>query len=429
MFRRRIILRNRTGAPAASTPLPTGWQQNNSFMLDTVRQRLLIDSPPKQHPDKGQIDAEAGATVTSHLKRSVITPHTTTPLHGPPHKDNAADPMMVWRRAGECNAEANSSGDLQPFSVLNIQSESQMSLAAPLLLDDYYTNLLDCSSNGVIALALGSSVYLWHSKNCALLGHLAPKASQGQASSHSQTILSLCWSKDGQELCIGNRRGDIELWDVEYGLSVKRVSSHQSAVRALSWKHNLVSSGSDLGQIHHYDTRGGAQVGTASQQGGVCSLQWSEHDQLASGSIEGQLHVWDQHISTKLREPVSTMRQLTSVKAMHWCPWEKNTIATGGGWKDGQVRIWDTKCGTCLTSVQTNSQICCLRWSGQKKRLVTGHGVPHHHISSWAWNSPDLTMTLQLSGHTKRVLHLAFNKDGSQTYTAGADQSVQIWDM
>ncbi|KAJ0019219.1 hypothetical protein NQD34_006788, partial [Periophthalmus magnuspinnatus] len=260
------------------------------------------------------------------------------------------------------------------------------------------SNLLDCSCHGVVALALGSSVYLWNSETCAVVGRLAPNRSAGQASPHSQTVLSLCWSRDGRRLCIGNRRGDIELWDVEYGLSMKHVSSHRSAVRALSWKHNLLSSGSDLGHIHHYDTRIAAQVGTVTQQGAVCSLQWSDNDQLASGSTEGLLHIWDSHINSQLQKPITTMRQLTSVKAMHWCPWQKNTIATGGGWKDGEVRIWDTKFGTCVTSVQTNSQICCVRWSEEKKRLVTGHGVPHHRISSWVWDSPDLIMTHQLSG-------------------------------
>lgn len=42
---------------------------------------------------------------------------------------------------------------------------------------------------------------------------------------------------------------------------------------------------------------------------------------------------------------------------MGWCPWQRNTIATGGGWNDRQLRIWDTDSGTCVTSVNTNSQV------------------------------------------------------------------------
>lgn len=44
-------------------------------------------------------------------------------------------------------------------------------------------------------------------------------------------------------------------------------------------------------------------------------------------------------------------------QAMGWCPWQGNIIATGGGWKDGELRIWDTQSASCVTSVQTNSQV------------------------------------------------------------------------
>lgn len=42
---------------------------------------------------------------------------------------------------------------------------------------------------------------------------------------------------------------------------------------------------------------------------------------------------------------------------MGWCPWQRKMIATGGGWKDGELRIWDTDSGTCVTSASTNSQV------------------------------------------------------------------------
>ncbi|KAK7934390.1 hypothetical protein WMY93_005286 [Mugilogobius chulae] len=320
LFRRRIIQRNRTGAPAASTPLPTGGQQNTSVMLDTVRQRLLIDSPPRHHcdtdPAVGQTEAKEEPTVVmSHFRRTKTS--RTISSHIPPHKDTAGEPVMTWIPVGKHCAETNSSGssgNLQPFSVLSTHSESQMRLAAPSLLDDYYTNLLDCSYNGVVALALGSSVYLWNSKTSTLVGHLAPKLSSRWNSSHSQTILSLCWSSDGRWLCIGNRRGDIELWDVEHGLSVKCLSSHQSGVRALSWKQNLISR---PGHIQHCDPRT-EQWGTPLKRRCV-QFAWSDDDQLASGSTEA-CYMYGQHINTHLQEPVTTMRQPTSVKVTNNSP-------------------------------------------------------------------------------------------------------------
>lgn len=42
---------------------------------------------------------------------------------------------------------------------------------------------------------------------------------------------------------------------------------------------------------------------------------------------------------------------------MGWCPWQRNVIATGGGWNDGELRIWDTDSRTCVIYANTNSQV------------------------------------------------------------------------
>ena len=44
----------------------------------------------------------------------------------------------------------------------HIPSAPERILDAPDLIDDYYLNLLDWGSNNEVAVALGSSVYLWH---------------------------------------------------------------------------------------------------------------------------------------------------------------------------------------------------------------------------------------------------------------------------
>uniref|UniRef100_A0A1A8FDS4 Cell division cycle 20 homolog n=1 Tax=Nothobranchius korthausae TaxID=1143690 RepID=A0A1A8FDS4_9TELE len=123
------------------------------------------------------------------------------------------------------------------------------------------------------------------------------------------------------------------------------------------------------------------------------------------------------------------MNQPSAVKALGWCPWQKRVIATGGGWTDGQVRIWDAQSGSCLSSVETHSQICSLRWAEKKRHLITGHGLPHHQITAWSWESPPLSRIHQLTGHSGRVLHLAVNPDNTHVFSAGADRRFCIWDL
>ncbi|XP_070761209.1 cell division cycle protein 20 homolog B-like [Enoplosus armatus] len=445
-FRRRIIRRSSSEGPAASTPLATGRQCEPSFELDAVCQRLVLDSPPRHHePEQTVLQGNLQETA---LAGGVFHCGAVSPLNTPcsaggwPATENAREQGWVWRAAVQEARTAQQTGsderkhDLQPFAVLDkasvgLQGKSVMKLAAPSLLNDFYTNLLDCSRNGVIALALGSSVYLWNSETRALVGHLSPQMERPRH--QTQSISCLCWSTDGRALCIGTRQGEIQLWDVEHKQTMTCLPSHLSVVRALSWKQQLLSSGSVLGRIHHLDPRAPAPlVGAAVHEEGICSLQWSPgDDRLASGSTDGLLCLWDSDVAglTRSRQPITTLKQPSAVKAMAWCPWQRKTIATGGGWKDGELRIWDTESGTCVTSANTNSQICSVRWAEEKRYLVTGHGLPHHQVTCWTWEFPSLSPTYQLTGHSHRVLHLTLNPDGTQIFSAGADQRLHIWDM
>nr|XP_057927457.1 cell division cycle protein 20 homolog B-like [Doryrhamphus excisus] len=326
--------------------------------------------------------------------------------------------------------------DLKPFCVMNtplasLHHKSALKLAAPSLVNDYYTNLLDCSCNGLLALALDSSVYIWNSETHSVLGRLEPRLEPGLG--HRHTVSCLCWSRDGRILCIGTRRGEVQLWDVERGQNVRTLPSHMSVVRALSWNQQLLSSGSTLGHIHHYDPRAPAPlVGAVVQQEALCSLQWSPDDKwLASGSTDGLLHIWDSGVMgvTRSHQPVATMKQPSAVKAMGWCPWQRKMIATGGGWKDGKLRIWDTESVTCVSSVDSNSQICSLSWTDATRRLITGHGLPHHSAICWEWKLSTLTPSFCLAGHSNRILHVTLNPDASQLFTVGADQCLSVWDI
>ncbi|XP_023261890.1 cell division cycle protein 20 homolog B isoform X2 [Seriola lalandi dorsalis] len=470
-FRRRVTLRSSREAPAVSSPLASGRHCELSFEFDPVCQRLELDSPPRHRGPAqtvlhGNLHALERGVSHCGAVTSSNTPHTISAM-GHPTTQHFSEQGWMWRAAVQEHDSAQQTGsdarrhDLQPFAVLDkaavsLQGKSVMRLAAPSLQNDYYTNVLDCSCNGMIALALGSSVYLWNSETRALVGYLDPSPQTGRVRRH-QSVSSLCWSRDGRALCIGTRRGEIQLWDVEKKQNMRCLPSHLSVVGALSWKHQLLSSGSVLGRIHHLDPRAPAPlVGAAVQKTGICSLQWSPGDDwLASGSTDGLLHIWDGDVAglARSKQPVATMTQPTAVKvsaleacvnlssvipvgeilsvdpAMGWCPWQRKTIATGGGWKDGELRIWDTQSGTCVTSTSTNSQICSLRWAEKKRYLVTGHGLPHHQIICWTSEFPSLKPVYQLTGHSRRVLHVALNPDSTQIFSAAVDQCFHIWDL
>ncbi|XP_029366574.1 uncharacterized protein LOC115048879 isoform X3 [Echeneis naucrates] len=361
-FRRRILQRSRREAPAVSTPLPTGRRCELTFDLDPVCQRLELDSPPRTHdPDQRLLQGKDQETVLDgdvSLRGFVPVPNTSHIISAKewPVTENLPEQGWMWKAAVQecCHAQQTGSGvrrhDLQPFAVLHkaavsLQGKSVMKLAAPSLQNDYYTNVLDCSCTGMVALALGSSVHLWNSETQTLVGCLSPQTGRLR----HQSVSSLCWSREGSALCVGTRQGEIQVNSTEVSERADGENCVTQAVvkgKLCPAKWNCLLNQQDdslwyaclcdsfscgmlkririLGVYRHtclwsepFPGNNTYSAGAAVQKAGICSLQWSPCDDwLASGSTDGVLHIWDRDIArlTRLKMPVTTMTQPSAVK-------------------------------------------------------------------------------------------------------------------
>ncbi|KAL8538401.1 hypothetical protein ACS0TY_000412 [Phlomoides rotata] len=74
----------------------------------------------------------------------------------------------------------------------------------------------------------------------------------------------------------------------------------------------------------------------------VCGLKWSASgQQLASGGNDNPLHILD-----RLSQWLHRLEEHTfSVKALAWCPFKGNLLASGEG--DGYIKFFNTHSGAC----------------------------------------------------------------------------------
>jgi cell division cycle protein 20 (cofactor of APC complex) len=88
----------------------------------------------------------------------------------------------------------------------------------------------------------------------------------------------------------------------------------------------------------------------------ICGLKWSASgSQLASGGNDNLLHIWD---AAQSATPLHRMDQhQAAVKALAWCPFQANLLASGGGTADRCIKFWNTNTGACLNSIDTHSQV------------------------------------------------------------------------
>jgi cell division cycle protein 20 (cofactor of APC complex) len=254
---------------------------------------------------------------------------------------------------------------------------------APDLVDDCYLNLLSWGSNNTLAVALGQTVYLWNTATGGMGGH-------------------------------------------------------QARVGCLAWNNFILSSGSRDSTIIQHDVRI-QNHNTATLRGHqqeVCGLSWSpDGSMLASGGNDNKLCLWDACLSagagsnsTFTTTPTSTCTQhQAAVKALAWCPWERNLLATGGGTADRCTKFWNTKTGACLNSIDTGSQVCSLLWSPTEKGILSSHGFSQNQLC--LWRHPSMGKVKEFTGHTARVLHMQMSPDGQQVVSAAADETLRFWDI
>lgn len=303
-------------------------------------------------------------------------------------------------------------------STRYISNTPERILDAPDLLDDYYLNLLDWSEQNVLAIALAQTVYLWDAGSGSItqLCELPEDAND---------VTSVQWGAEGAYLAIGTNNGAVQLWDVEAQKQVRNMGGHEARVGSLAWNDHLLSSGSRDTTIVNHDVRiAKHHVATLSGHAQeVCGLKWSPNgEQLASGGNDNVLNIWN---AGQSQAAFRCTQHQAAVKALAWCPWQSNTLASGGGTADRTIRFWNTQTGACINSVDTKSQVCSLVWSKHERELLSSHGFSQNQLTVWRF--PSMSKVTELTGHTSRVLHTALSPDGTTVVSAAADETLRFW--
>lgn len=296
-----------------------------------------------------------------------------------------------------------------------IQTAPERVLDAPGLIDDYYLNLLDWSSGNQVAIGLERNVYVWSAEsgtvNCLL------------ETTPDTYVSSVKWSGDGAYVGVGLGSGEVQIWDVEEGTKLRSMHGHDTRVGVMGWSKHTLSTGSRSGLVFNHDVRI-AQHKVAelvSHTSEVCGLEWRpDGAQLATGGNDNLVSIWD---ARSLNAPKFTKtNHRAAVKALSWCPWELNLLATGGGSYDRHIHFWNTTTGARTKSIDTGSQVTSLRWSNHYREIVSSSGFPDNSLSIWSY--PNLVRHVEIPAHETRVLHSCLSPNGQMLATAGTSSNI-----
>lgn len=334
-----------------------------------------------------------------------------------------------------------------PFKILD----------APGLRNDYYSNLV-CWANlsDTIAAGLGSVVYCWseslgtiplQSFGNELISALSYSNNDYLAvgtkesrillyepnsvyivatfllKNHS-SICSIKWVPHSDHFFVGNDIGEITLFEVI------KVESKIANFKKLQRKEPFFDSSKFKKKIK-YNLKHKITFKCDQQQ--ICGIDVNSlGKQLAVGVNNNSSSIWDISDLTNPKK-MFHLKHEAAVKAVAFCPWMPNLLATGGGSRDKNIRFWHSKSGTLISKHKTKGQITAVIWSRSKKEILVTFGFGESSEKNCilaVYSYPSMKLKIRVNAPPDmRILTADLSNDFHSICASISDQSVRIYNI
>ncbi|KZP23443.1 hypothetical protein FIBSPDRAFT_1042895 [Athelia psychrophila] len=243
---------------------------------------------------------------------------------------------------------------------------------------------------------------------------------------HTDCVMSVAFSPDGQRLASGSQDGAIRIWDAQTGTLVAGpFKGHTGWVLSVVFSPDgqHIASGSADNTLRIWDAQTGTLVAGPfkGRTGWVFSVVFSPDGQhIASGSGDNTIQICDVKTGALVAGPF--IGHTGCVFSVSFSP-DGQRIASGSG--DKCIRIYDVKTGTLVAGPfegHTGS-VFSVSFSPDGQRIVSGSGDKTVRI----YDAKTGTLVAgSFTGHTGNVFSVAFSPDGQRIVSGSRDKTVQI---
>ncbi|KAJ3068023.1 hypothetical protein HDU98_008798, partial [Podochytrium sp. JEL0797] len=290
----------------------------------------------------------------------------------------------------------------------------------PLTLSGHTQNVISvaASSNGqtVVSGCEDGSIKVWSVANGECTGTLE---------GHTEDVCSVALSLDGRMVVSGSRDHTVKVWSVLKGVSTATLCGHTSFVNSVVMASNgeTVVSGSDDETVRVWAVLDGRCVATfVGHTGAVTSVAISgDGKTVASGSDDRTVRVWSVKDGKCFKTLEGHTQQVKGVDVSY----DGSTVVSGS--LDSKAKLWSVVDGRCLHTFSGHGgPVKSVALSRDGGKVVTGSY--DQSIKVWFTESGECMNTF--AGHMNWVSAIALcSEDGSTVVSGSFDKTVKIWDV
>lgn len=286
---------------------------------------------------------------------------------------------------------------------------------------------------------------------------------------HTDKVLSVDFSPDGDLVASGSVDNTLRLWRVVQGSLLRTMRGHPFPVLSTKFSPNgaILATGSTDGTIRIWRVSDGKLLRELHGHAGhIKSLDISNDGRyLVSCADDFTVRLWLMNSYRLIQTIDEGMLDITSVtfspdsKAIAWSeidgtirvrlisgswlyllnetPIAANSVVfdpqeewIGAGFADGSVRLWKMSNSNTDQILKSHTKaITDLEFSPDGKWLATASTDGTIHLWERGENGFGTTPLLIYSGHISGINSISFSPDGNQIVSASDDYSLRIWDV